>query len=140
MLRNGPSVFPTTYGQPYADYSAVSTLFIWLLSLPFGHVNSLSAWLPSALKHASERRPVRVSPGTAVPAAAAAKMRPVAENTISGAMPANTNPIAAHTTDAELPTAETIRVKLNALGYALTRVAKTQPQKRSPRPTPSSSR
>ncbi len=49
MLRNGPSVFPTTYGQPYADYSAVSTLFIWLLSLPFGQVNSLSAWLPSAI-------------------------------------------------------------------------------------------
>lgn len=48
MLRHGPSVFPTTYGQPYADYSAVSTLFIWLLSLPLGHVNSLSAWLPSA--------------------------------------------------------------------------------------------
>jgi len=43
-------------------------------------------------------------------------------------------------TDAELPTAETIRVKLNALGYTRTRVAKTQPQKRSPRPTPSSSR
>ncbi|CRL52478.1 ArnT family glycosyltransferase [Pseudomonas sp. URMO17WK12:I11] len=49
MLRNGPSVFPTTYGQPYADYSALSTLFIWLLSLPFGQVNSLSAWLPSAM-------------------------------------------------------------------------------------------
>jgi hypothetical protein len=43
-------------------------------------------------------------------------------------------------TDAELPTAETIGVKLNALGYTLTRVAKTQPQKKSPRPTPSSSR
>jgi hypothetical protein len=40
----------------------------------------------------------------------------------------------------ELPTPETIRVKLNALGYTLTRVAKTQPQKRSPRPTPSSTR
>jgi hypothetical protein len=40
----------------------------------------------------------------------------------------------------ELPTAETIRVKLNALGYAPTRVAKTRPQKRSPRLTPSSSR
>lgn len=36
----------------------------------------------------------------------------------------------------ELPTAETIGVKLNALGYTLTRVAKTLPQKRSPRPTP----
>lgn len=49
MLRNGPSIFPTTYGQPYADYSAFSTLLIWLLSLPFGQVNSLSAWLPSAI-------------------------------------------------------------------------------------------
>ncbi|SCZ38515.1 MULTISPECIES: ArnT family glycosyltransferase [Pseudomonas] len=48
MLRHGPSVFPTTYGEPYADYSALSTLFIWLLSLPFGTVNSLTAWLPSA--------------------------------------------------------------------------------------------
>ncbi len=43
-------------------------------------------------------------------------------------------------TDAALPTAETIRVKLNALGYTLKQVAKTQPQKRSPRPTLSSSR
>ena len=41
-------------------------------------------------------------------------------------------------TDAELPTAETVRVKLNALGYTLRRVAKAQPQKKSPRPTPSS--
>lgn len=49
MLRHGPSVFPTTYGEPYADYSALSTLFIWLLSLPFGTVNSLTAWLPSAV-------------------------------------------------------------------------------------------
>ncbi|CAI8807895.1 Glycosyltransferase [Pseudomonas sp. IT-P2] len=48
MLRHGPSVFPTTYGEPYADYSALSTLFIWLLSLPLGTVNSLTAWLPSA--------------------------------------------------------------------------------------------
>ncbi|MGH8389518.1 MAG: ArnT family glycosyltransferase [Pseudomonas sp.] len=49
MLRHGPSFFPTTYGQPYADYSALSTLFIWLAALPFGQVNSLSAWLPSAI-------------------------------------------------------------------------------------------
>jgi hypothetical protein len=41
--------------------------------------------------------------------------------------------------DAALPTEETIRVKLNALGYSLRAVAKTQPQKRSPRPMPSSS-
>jgi hypothetical protein len=43
-------------------------------------------------------------------------------------------------TDEELPLAETIGVKLNALGYTLKRVAKTQPQKRSPRPMPSSRR
>jgi len=49
MLRHGPSIFPTSYGEPYPDYTAVSTLFIWLLSLPLGEVNSLSAWLPSAM-------------------------------------------------------------------------------------------
>ncbi|MFM9380465.1 ArnT family glycosyltransferase [Pseudomonas sp. UV AK001] len=49
MLRHGPTVFPTTYGEPYADYSALSTLFIWLLALPFGAINTLTAWLPSAI-------------------------------------------------------------------------------------------
>jgi len=43
-------------------------------------------------------------------------------------------------TDAELPCVQTIGAKLNALGYHPQTVAKTQPQKRSPRPTPSSSR
>jgi hypothetical protein len=43
-------------------------------------------------------------------------------------------------TDDELPTAETIGAKLNALGYYPTKVAKTQPQKKFPKPTPSSSR
>ncbi len=43
-------------------------------------------------------------------------------------------------TDAALPTVQTIGAKLNALGYTLRAVAKTQPQKRSPRPTPSSPR
>lgn len=52
MLRHGPSIFPTTYGEPYADYSGASTLFIYLLSLPFGQVNSLTAWLPSAVASA----------------------------------------------------------------------------------------
>jgi hypothetical protein len=42
--------------------------------------------------------------------------------------------------DAELPCERTIATKLNALGYTLTKVAKTQPQKRFPRPTPSSAR
>lgn len=45
-----------------------------------------------------------------------------------------------HYTDETLPTEETIRVKLNALGYTLKTVAKTQPKKRSPRPMPSASR
>ena len=42
-------------------------------------------------------------------------------------------------TDAQLPTAETISAKLNALGYFPKKVAKTRPQKNSPKPTPSSS-
>nr|WP_199772649.1 phospholipid carrier-dependent glycosyltransferase [Pseudomonas fluorescens] len=53
MLRHGPSFFPTTYGQPYADYLATSTLLTWLLSLPLGQVTSLTAWLPSAVASAS---------------------------------------------------------------------------------------
>ena len=43
-------------------------------------------------------------------------------------------------TDAELPTVQTIGAKLDELGYRLKKVAKSQPQKRSPRPTPSSPR
>ena len=43
-------------------------------------------------------------------------------------------------TDAELPTAETIATKLNALGYFPKKVAKTQPQKKSQKRTLSSSR
>jgi hypothetical protein len=43
-------------------------------------------------------------------------------------------------TDEDLPTAETIGAKLNALGYSPKKVAKTQPHKRSPKPTPSLSR
>lgn len=53
MLRHGPGFFPTTYGQPYADYSSASTLLIYLFSLPFGRVVSLSAWLPTALASAT---------------------------------------------------------------------------------------
>jgi hypothetical protein len=37
-----------------------------------------------------------------------------------------------------VPCAETIRVKLNMLGYHPARVAKTKPKKRSRKPTPSS--
>jgi DDE family transposase len=43
-------------------------------------------------------------------------------------------------TAAELPTVQTIGAKLDELGYRLRKVAKSQPQKRSPRPTPSSPR
>ncbi|WP_053129826.1 glycosyltransferase family 39 protein [Pseudomonas sp. MIACH] len=52
MLRHGPSFFPTTYGQPYADYLATSTLMTWLLSWPLGQVTSLTAWLPTAMASA----------------------------------------------------------------------------------------
>jgi hypothetical protein len=55
MLRNGPTVFPTSYGQPYADYSSLSTLFIWLLSLALGAVNSLTAWLPKRNRRGIDR-------------------------------------------------------------------------------------
>lgn len=40
----------------------------------------------------------------------------------------------------ELPCERTIATKLNKLGYTLTKVAKTQPPKKSLRPTPSSPR
>jgi hypothetical protein len=40
-------------------------------------------------------------------------------------------------TDEELPTAETMGAKLNLLGSYPKNVAKSQPQKNFPRPTPS---
>jgi len=43
-------------------------------------------------------------------------------------------------TDAGLPCVQTIGAKLNALGYYPQTVAKSRPQKRSPKPTPSSPR
>ena len=42
-------------------------------------------------------------------------------------------------TSANCPGRETLRLRLNALGYYPQRVAKTRPKKRLPRPTPSSS-
>ena len=42
--------------------------------------------------------------------------------------------------DAELPTVQTITTKLNALGYYPQKVAKSEPKKRSRKPTPSSTR
>lgn len=52
MLRHGPGFFPTTYGQPYPDYSAFTTWLIYLCSLPFGEVTSFSAWLPTCISSA----------------------------------------------------------------------------------------
>jgi 4-amino-4-deoxy-L-arabinose transferase-like glycosyltransferase len=52
MLRNGPTLFPTTYGQPYPDYPVTSTLLIWLVSAPFGEVTKFTAVLPSAFASA----------------------------------------------------------------------------------------
>lgn len=49
MLRHGPTLFPTTYGQPYPDYPVTGTLLIWLCSLPFGAVTKFSAVLPTAI-------------------------------------------------------------------------------------------
>ena len=43
-------------------------------------------------------------------------------------------------TDAQLPTVQTITTKLNALGYYPNKVAKSQPQKKSQKPTPSSTK
>ena len=49
MLRNGPTFFPTTYGQPYPDYPGTSTFLIYLVSLPFGKVTPFTAILPTAI-------------------------------------------------------------------------------------------
>jgi Rhodopirellula transposase DDE domain len=43
-------------------------------------------------------------------------------------------------TDAELPTVQTLTTKLNALGYYPQKVAKSEPKKRSPKPTPFSTK
>jgi hypothetical protein len=42
--------------------------------------------------------------------------------------------------DAELPTVQTITTKLNTLGYYPQKVAKSEPKKRSPKPTQSSTK
>lgn len=41
MLRNGPSFFPTTYGQPYPDYPATSTFFDLAACLAFWRVEQV---------------------------------------------------------------------------------------------------
>jgi 4-amino-4-deoxy-L-arabinose transferase-like glycosyltransferase len=49
MLHNGPTFFPTTYGQPYPDYTGASTLMIYLASLPFSKVTPFTSVLPTAI-------------------------------------------------------------------------------------------
>jgi 4-amino-4-deoxy-L-arabinose transferase-like glycosyltransferase len=49
MLRNGPTFFPTTYGNAYPDYHGTSTFLIYLVSLPFGKVTPFTAILPTAI-------------------------------------------------------------------------------------------
>ncbi len=53
MWRHGVSWFPTTYQQPYPDYPVTSTLLIYLSSLLFGHLDKLTAVLPSAVAAAA---------------------------------------------------------------------------------------
>jgi len=48
MGRNGLSLFPTTYGQPYPDYPVLSTLLIHGFAL-LGGLNKFTATLPSAI-------------------------------------------------------------------------------------------
>jgi 4-amino-4-deoxy-L-arabinose transferase-like glycosyltransferase len=52
MFANGPSWFPTTFGQPYPDYPAMSTFLIYLVALPLGEVNKFATVLPTAISSA----------------------------------------------------------------------------------------
>lgn len=49
MWRHGPSWFPMTYHQPYADYPATSTGLIYFFSKCVGTLNKFTAVFPSAL-------------------------------------------------------------------------------------------
>jgi 4-amino-4-deoxy-L-arabinose transferase-like glycosyltransferase len=49
MFRHGASLFPTTYGQPYADYPGTATFFSFLFARLFGAPNHLANVLPTAL-------------------------------------------------------------------------------------------
>ena len=52
MFANGPSWFPTTYGQPYPDYPAMSTFLIYIVAMPLGEVNKFATILPTAISSA----------------------------------------------------------------------------------------
>jgi len=52
MFRHGPSLFPTTYGQPYADYPGTATWLSYLCARLFGAPNHLANVLPTAVASA----------------------------------------------------------------------------------------
>lgn len=52
MFRHGASLFPTTYGQPYADYPGTATFFSFVFATIFGAPNHLANILPTALASA----------------------------------------------------------------------------------------
>jgi 4-amino-4-deoxy-L-arabinose transferase-like glycosyltransferase len=52
MFANGPDWFPTTYGQPYPDYPAMSTFLIYLVAKLLGEVNKFATVLPTAISAA----------------------------------------------------------------------------------------
>ncbi|QNH79645.1 glycosyltransferase family 39 protein [Pseudomonas protegens] len=52
MFRHGPSLFPTTYGQPYPDYPGTATYLSYLCAQLFGAPNHLANVLPTALASA----------------------------------------------------------------------------------------
>ncbi|MDE1169564.1 MAG: hypothetical protein PW845_30330 [Pseudomonas sp.] len=53
MFRHGPSLFPTTYGQPYPDYPGTATFFSYLCARLFGAPNHLANVLPTAIASAA---------------------------------------------------------------------------------------
>lgn len=52
MFRHGPSLFPTTYGEPYPDYPGTATYLSYLFARLFGAPNQLANMLPTALASA----------------------------------------------------------------------------------------
>ncbi len=52
MLRNGISFFPTTYQSPYPDYTAASTILVYLVSLIPAGVTPFTLIFPTAVASA----------------------------------------------------------------------------------------
>ncbi|MGY2168539.1 hypothetical protein [Pseudomonas gingeri] len=52
MFRHGPSLFATTYGQPYPDYPGTATFLSFLFAQLFGAPNHLANVMPTALASA----------------------------------------------------------------------------------------